>query len=173
MRRETQIDRQARINEQIRVSEVRVIDEKGRQLGVMPVVDALEKAKRRGLDLVEVAPQADPVVVKILDYGKYKYEQEKRRKRQRKKQSRLKEMRFTTKISDHDFNTKLRHIRRFLEDQHRVRITVIFRGREIVHMDRGQDLLNRIVEETQDIAKVIQSPQRRGRTLQMLLVSEN
>lgn len=137
------------------------------------MVDALEKAKRRGLDLVEVAPQADPVVVKILDYGKYKYEQEKRRKRQRKKQSRLKEMRFTTKISDHDFNTKLRHIRRFLEDQHRVRITVIFRGREIVHMDRGQDLLNRIVEETQDIAKVIQSPQRRGRTLQMLLVSEN
>lgn len=135
----------------------------------MPLEEALKLARERGLDLVEVAPQANPVVCKILDYGKYRYLREKREKK-RQKARKLKEMRFTTQIEEHDFETKLRHIRRFLEEDNKVKITVIFRGREIVHMDRGRELLERVIEGTSGLARVDQRPTARGRSLQMLLV---
>jgi len=148
---------------------VRVIDEKGQQLGVMPLTQALEEAKKRGLDLVEVAPQASPVVCKILDFGKYKYRQEKRERKKQKVQK-LKEMRFTSQIEEHDFETKVRHIKRFLENDDKVKVTVIFRGREIVHMDRGRELLERLIKATEGLAKVDYGPLVRGRSLQMLLI---
>ncbi len=161
--------RQIRVNEAIRAKVVRVIDENGKQLGIMPLEQALEEARKRGLDLVEVGPQADPVVCKILDYGKYKYQQEKREKRKQKVQK-LKEMRFTSQIEEHDFETKVRRIRGFLEHGDKVKVTVIFRGREIVHMDRGRELLERLVQAVEGLGKVDQGPKVQGRTLQMLLV---
>jgi translation initiation factor IF-3 len=135
----------------------------------MPLAQALEEARKRGLDLVEVAPQADPVVCKILDFGKYKYRQEKRERKKHKTQ-RLKEMRFTSQIEEHDFETKARHIRRFLEHDDKVKVTVIFRGREIVHMDRGRELLERLIKATEGVGKVDQGPTVRGRSLQMVIV---
>lgn len=158
-----------RKNEAIRAEVVRVVDEQGKQLGVMPLAQALEEARKRGLDLVEVAPQADPVVCKILDFGKYKYRQEKRERKKHKTQ-RLKEMRFTSQIEEHDFETKARHIRRFLEHDDKVKVTVIFRGREIVHMDRGRELLERLIKATEGVGKVDQGPTVRGRSLQMVIV---
>lgn len=146
------------------------MDQNGQQIGIMPRDEAIQEAKGRGLDLVEVAPQAEPVVCKILDYGKYKYQQEKRERKQRQKGQQLKEMRFTSQIEEHDFETKVRHIRRFLGDDDKVRVTVIFRGREIVHIDRGRELLNRLIEETRGVGKVDQGPTQRGKSLQMMLV---
>jgi translation initiation factor IF-3 len=151
------------------VDVVRVVDEKGEQMGVMPLAQAIQEAKKRGLDLVEVAPQANPVVCKFLDFGKYKYRQEKRERKKQKAQK-LKEMRFTSQIEDHDFETKVRHIRRFLEHDDKVKVTVIFRGREIVHMDRGRELLGRLIKKTEGVGKVDQLPKIQGRSLQMVLV---
>ncbi|OGF55155.1 MAG: translation initiation factor IF-3 [Candidatus Fraserbacteria bacterium RBG_16_55_9] len=135
----------------------------------MPLAEAIQEAQKRGKDLVEVAPQASPVVCKFLDFGKYKYRQEKREKKKQKVQK-LKEMRFTSQIEEHDFETKVRHIRRFLEHDDKVKVTVIFRGREIVHMDRGRELLARLVKQTEGIGKVDQSPKVLGRSLQMVIV---
>lgn len=157
-----------RVNEQIRVPEVRVIDDQGEQLGVMSSQDALNLAKSKGLDLVEVAPAAKPPVCKVLDFNKYKYQQKKREKKQ--KRSELKELRFTTQIQDHDLNTKVRRMRKFLEQGDKVRVTVIFRGREIVHRDRGEELVKRIVESIGDIAKIDENAKSRGRALQVILV---
>lgn len=148
-----------------------MIDESGRKLGVMPTSQAIAEARRRGLDLIEVAPHNNPVVCKILDYGKFIYRKEKReRKLWRQKIHRIKEMRFTTQIEEHDFATKMGHIRRFLEHDSKVKVTVIFRGREIVHMNRGRELLNRIVKEIQGVGKVDQPAKERGKSLQMVLV---
>ncbi|MFN4218841.1 MAG: translation initiation factor IF-3 [Candidatus Bipolaricaulia bacterium] len=158
-----------RKNEEIRAREVRVVDENGKQLGVMPLAQAIQEARKRNLDLVEVAPQANPVVCKFVNFGKYRYRQEKREKK-RPKGGKLKEIRMTTQIEKHDFETKLRHIRKFLTDEDKVRVTVIFRGREIVHINRGRELLDRIAKETADIGRVEQYPKERGRSLQMLLV---
>ncbi len=153
------------------MKEVLVIDENGQKLGVMPTSQAIAEARRRGLDLVEVAPHNNPVVCKILDYGKFLYRREKReRKLWRQKIHRIKEMRFTTQIEEHDLATKLRHIKRFLEHDSKVKVTVIFRGREIVHMDRGRELLNRIVKEIHGVGKVDQPAKERGKSLQMVLV---
>lgn len=163
------VNRRIRVNEAIRAETVRVIDPEGKQLGVMPLKQALEEARSRGLDLVEVAPQANPPVCRILDYGKYKYQLEKREKKKHKVQK-LKEMRFTSQIEEHDFMTKVRHIQRFLQHGDKVKVTVIFRGREIVHTDRGRELLDRLVEATRGYGKVDQPPTMRGRSLQMLLV---
>ena len=162
-------NRRIRVNEAIRAESVRVIDPDGKQLGVMPLKQALQEARNRGLDLVEVAPQASPPVCRILDYGKYKYQLEKREKKKHKVQK-LKEMRFTSQIEEHDFMTKVRHIQRFLQHGDKVKVTVIFRGREIVHTNRGRELLDRLVEATQGYGKVDQPPTMRGRSLQMLLV---
>ncbi|HHE48256.1 MAG TPA: translation initiation factor IF-3 [Candidatus Acetothermia bacterium] len=162
------IKRQFRVNEQIRAREVLLIDSDGRNLGVTPLDRALELARERGLDLVEVAPETSPVVCKIVDYGKYRYQLEKREKKQ-KKPSRLKEVKFTIQTGEHDFQTKLSRIRGFLKDGDKVRVTIFFKGRQIIHIGKGQDLLARVAEATQDIAKVDQDPVSKGRTLQMLL----
>lgn len=146
-----------------------MIDENGKQLGVMPLAQALAEARKRGLDLVEVAPHMDPVVCKILDYSKYKYRQEKREKKRQKAQ-RVKEMRFTSQIEEHDFATKVRHIKRFLAEDSKVKVTVIFRGREIVHLERGEELLERLIREIDGVGKVGQAPKLQGRMLQMVLV---
>ncbi len=160
-----------RRNEQIRARELRVIGPEGEQLGILQRNDALAQAKELGLDLVEVAAQADPPVCRIMDYGKFKYEQQQKKKEAKKRQTvvQIKEIKVRPKTDDHDYDTKVRHIRRFLEDGDRCKVTVFFRGREIVHKDRGQTILERIVQDTKDIAKVDQEPRAEGRTLQMLL----
>lgn len=135
----------------------------------MSLSAAIEEAKKRGLDLVEVAPQAKPVVTKFLDFGKYKYRQEKLEKKRHKVQK-LKEMRFTSRIDDHDFMTKANRIKKFLQHEDKVRVTVIFRGREIVHMDRGRALLKRLAEVLSEVGKVDSGPIQRGRSLQMLFI---
>lgn len=134
----------------------------------MELEDALKEAEDRGLDLVEVAPKADPVVAKILDYGKYKYQQEKKKQKQ-EKTKKLKTIKFTIKIEEHDFNTKVNHIKRFLEDGHKVRVTVFFRGREKAHKDKGYDLMDRVKEKVDEVGDVDQPPKFKGQVLQMLL----
>ncbi len=138
----------------------------------MPTAEALRVAREKGLDLVEVADKADPPVCRIMDFGKYKYQQQKRQQEAKKKQTviQIKEVKFRPKTDDHDFQTKLRHIRRFLEEGDRCKVTVFFRGREIVHKDRGLLVLERVIQETLDIAKVDQPPQPEGRTVNMMLV---
>jgi len=160
-----------RRNEQIRAREVRVIGADGEQLGILSRNDALTQAKELGLDLVEVAATADPPVCRIMDYGKFKYETQQKKKEAKKRQTvvQIKEIKVRPKTDDHDYETKVRHILRFLEDGDRVKVTVFFRGREIVHKDRGQAILDRIVVDTKDAAKVEQEARAEGRTLQMLL----
>lgn len=133
---------------------------------------AIDIAKEKGLDLVEVADKAHPPVCKIMDYGKFKFEQKKKKQEAKKKQTvvSIKEIKVRPKTDEHDFQTKLKHIRRFLEDGDRCKVTVFFRGREIVHKDRGLVMLERVVEDTKDIAKVEQTPQHEGRTMFMMLV---
>lgn len=161
-----------RRNEMIRAREVRVIGAEGEQLGILPRNDAIAAAKEAGLDLVEVAAQAEPPVCRIMDYGKFRYEQQKKKQDARKRQTvvQIKEIKVRPKTDDHDYETKVRHIRRFIEEGDRCKVTVFFRGREIVHKDRGASILERVVQDTQDIAKVEQEPRAEGRTLQMLLV---
>ena len=148
-----------------------VIDANGDQAGVMPTQDALRMAEEQGLDLVEVAPNARPPVCKIMDFGRYKYQQQKKLQEARKKQSvvQIKEIKVRPKTDDHDFNTKLKHVTRFLENGDRVKVTVFFRGREIVHKDRGLMILQRMVEAVGDLAKVEQQPRSEGRTMSLLL----
>lgn len=160
-----------RRNEQIRAREVRVIGADGEQLGVLPRLEAIGIAREHGYDLVEVAATADPPVCRIMDYGKYKYEQQKKKQDAKKRQTvvQIKEIKFRPKTDEHDFVTKLKHIRRFLEDGDRVKVTIFFRGREIVHKERGLSVIERVIEETKDIARVDQEVKPEGRTLQMLL----
>jgi len=151
------------------VPEIRVIGAEGENLGVLPTAEALAKAKELGLDLVEVAPQANPPVCKIIDYGKFHYQQEKRDRKQ-KHRSKLKEVKFTIKIGEHDFQTKLNRAKTFLQRGDVVRVSIFFRGREIVHRSRGLDLLKRVETEVADIARVEGKPTSKGKILQMLLV---
>ena len=161
-----------RRNEQIRARDVRVIGAEGEQIGILPRMEAIALAKEAGMDLVEVAATADPPVCRIMDFGKFKYEQQQKKKEAKKNQSvvQIKEIKVRPKTDDHDYETKLRHIRRFLTDGDRCKVTVFFRGREIVHKDRGQAILERVIEDTKDIRKVEQEPSAEGRTLQMLLM---
>ncbi|SHN55168.1 bacterial translation initiation factor 3 (bIF-3) [Desulfovibrio litoralis DSM 11393] len=133
--------------------------------------DALNMAKEAGVDLVEVSSNAEPPVCKIMDYGKYRYEIQKKKQEAKKKQVivQIKEIKFRPKTDEHDYQTKLNHIRRFIEDGDRCKVTVFFRGREIVHKDRGQAMLERVIEETKDIAKVDQEARVEGRVLHMML----
>ena len=160
-----------RRNEQIRARDVRVIGAAGEQLGVLSRTEAINIAREQGYDLVEVAATADPPVCRIMDYGKYKYEQQKKKQDAKKRQSivQIKEIMLRPKTDEHDFETKLKHIRRFLEDGDRVKVTIFFRGREIVHKDRGVAVIDRVIEETKDLGRVDQEPRPEGRTLQMLL----
>jgi len=150
---------------------VRVVDDEGTQLGIMATSEALAMAQNKGLDLVEVSPNADPPVCRIMDYGKFKYEQQKRQQEAKKKQTtiQIKEVKFRPKTDEHDYLTKLKHIRRFLEDGDRCKVAVFFRGREIVHKDRGLSMLDRVVTDVADIAKVESPPLAEGRTLVMML----
>ncbi|MFC2106069.1 translation initiation factor IF-3 [Candidatus Bipolaricaulota bacterium] len=158
-----------RVNERIRESEVRVIDDTGENLGVLKRDEAIAIAKGKGLDLVEVSPQAKPVVCKIVDYGKYHYQQEKR-ERKGKHRSKLKEVKFTIKIGEHDFQTKMNRVRQFLTKGDVVRVSIFFRGREIVHASRGRELLKRVQEQVSDIARAEGNPTARGKILQLLIV---
>ena len=161
-----------RRNDMIRAKEVRVIGAEGDQLGILPRNEAVAMAREAGMDLVEVAATTDPPVCRIMDYGKFKYEQQKKKAEAKKRQSvvQIKEIKVRPKTDDHDYDTKIRHIRRFLEDGDRCKVTVFFRGREIVHKDRGLAILDRMVLDLADVAKLEQEPRAEGRTLQMLLV---
>ena len=133
--------------------------------------EAISLAAEQGLDLVEVAPNAKPPVCRVMDFGKYKYQQQKKQQEARKKQTvvQLKEIKVRPKTDEHDFQTKVKHVRRFIESGDRCKVTVFFRGREIIHKDRGAAILNRVVEAVEDIAKVDQEPRSEGRTMSMLL----
>jgi translation initiation factor IF-3 len=157
----------------IRIPQVRVIDEEGQQLGVMPTPKALQLAQERGFDLVEVAPQSNPPVTKILDYGQYKYEQARREKEARKHQRSVefKEVRLRVKIGKGDFDTKVKRAIRFLGDGDRVKVTVQFRGREVSHAYIGRDLLTRFAEQVGDNGTVDRAPTLEGRSMSMVLTA--
>jgi translation initiation factor IF-3 len=165
------IDKNARINEAIRAKEVRVVDPDGKQLGIKPIDEALDLAEDMDLDLVEVAPQAQPPVCKIMDYGKYRYEQTVKMKEARKKQSvvQYKEMKMRPKIDRHDYEIKRKHIIRFLNSGYKVKVTIMFRGREMSHTELGRNLLDQLAEELQDLGVVESAPKLDGRNMQMVM----
>jgi translation initiation factor IF-3 len=161
----------SRINEDIRAPQVRLVDEKGGQLGVKPIKEALEYAHGKDLDLVEVAAQADPPVARVMDYGKYRYEQEQKAKLARKHQVSInvKEIKLRPKIGDHDYETKKGHVVRFLNQRAKVKVTIMFRGRETSHPERGRDLLMRLAEDVKEIGLVESPPLLDGRNMVMML----
>ncbi len=160
-----------RTNERIRVPEVRLIDERGEQVGVMRTSEALRYAQERDLDLVEVAPDARPPVCRVLDYSKYKYEQAQKQKQARKHQQQItiREIKFRPKIAENDYLTKKGHVERFLRHKDKVKITIMFRGREVTHPERGVMILDRLAEELSDIGVVEQRPLQDGRNMTMML----
>jgi translation initiation factor IF-3 len=159
------------LNQGIRAREVRVIDPDGNQLGILQIREALAAAMEFGLDLVEVSPTAKPPVCKIMDYGRFKYEQTKKQHEAKKKQAtfQLKEIKVRPKTGDHDLQTKLGHIRKFLERKDKVKVTVMFRGREIALSEKGRELLQQIATEVEPTAVVEQLPKFEGRTMIMIL----
>lgn len=159
------------VNEKIRAREVRLIDSTGDQLGVKSRNEALDIARTRELDLVMVAPKAKPPVCRIMDYGKFRYEQQKKEQAARRKQRviNVKEVRFTPAIGDHDFNTKLRQSRRFIKNGDKVKASVRFRGRAITHKDLGREVLERLAEELKDVAMIESRPKMEGRNMFMML----
>ena len=162
---------QTRINERIRVPEVRVIDDEGNQIGVMKTPDALSFAQERDLDLVEVAPEARPPVCRVLDYSKYKYEQAQKLKQARKHQQQItvREIKFRPKIAQHDYDTKKHHVERFLRHKDKVKVTIMFRGREVTHPERGTAILDRLAEELSELGVVEQRPMQEGRNMTMMM----
>ncbi len=162
---------QERINDAIRAAQVRLIDEDGSQIGVKRTDEAREYAYGKNLDLVEVAAQADPPVARVMDYGKYKYEQEQKAKVARKHQTSInvKEIKFRPKIGIHDYNTKKGHVERFLNQRAKVKVTIMFRGREQSHPERGRDLLMRLAEDVKEIGLVESPPLQDGRNMVMVL----
>ncbi|WP_075047823.1 translation initiation factor IF-3 [Bacillus andreraoultii] len=159
------------VNEGIRARELRVIDANGDQLGIKTKTEALEIAARRNLDLVLVAPNAKPPVARVMDYGKYRFEQQKREKEARKNQKviSVKEVRFSPTIDEHDFNTKLRNARKFLEKGDKVKASIRFKGRAITHKEIGQKVLDRLAKECADIAAVESKPKMDGRSMFLVL----
>jgi translation initiation factor IF-3 len=162
---------QARINDGIRVPRVRLIDEDGSQIGIKQTDEAREYAYAKNLDLVEVAAQADPPVARVMDYGKYRYEQEQKAKLARKHQLQIqvKEIKFRPKIGIHDYNTKKGHVERFLNQRAKVKVTIMFRGRETQHPERGRDLLMRLAGEVSEIGMIESPPLLDGRNMVMVL----
>ena len=162
------------INRQIRAKEVQLIGENGEKLGIMSLNEALEKAEDKNLDLVLVAPNANPVVCKIMNYGKYKFEQAKKEKEAKKKQRVLevKEIRVTPNIEEHDFGFKLKNAKKFLADGNKVRITVRFRGREINNSNAGEIVLNKFIENLEDVATVEKKPKLEGRNMFIILAKK-
>ena len=162
---------QARINDGIRSSQVRLVDEDGSQIGIKTTKDAIDYAFSKNLDLVEVASQADPPVARVMDYGKYRYEQEQKAKLARKHQIQIniKEIKLRPKIGIHDYNTKKGHVERFLNQRAKVKVTIMFRGRETTHPERGRDLLMRLAEDVSEIGQIESQPLLDGRNMVMVL----
>jgi translation initiation factor IF-3 len=160
-----------RVNEEIRVREVQLIDNTGANHGVVDIQAALEMAQAAGLDLVEIAPNSAPPVCKILDFGKYKYQAQKKAAEARKKQKvvEIKELKFRPMIDDHDYDVKMRSMRRFFEEGDKVKVTLRFRGREMAHQELGVKLLDRVKDDTSKLAKVEQEPKFEGRQMVMVL----
>ena len=160
-----------RVNDMITAQMVRLIDQDGEQVGVVHIREAQEMADTAGLDLVEISPNAEPPVCKILDYGKFKYENQKRKAEQRKKTKviEVKEIKLRPNIDDNDYHVKMRALKRFIEEGDKVKVTLRFRGRELAHQNLGMDVLNRVKEETVDLVKVEQLPKMEGRQMIMVL----
>ncbi len=148
-----------------------MIDENGQQVGIMPLAEALRLAENRNMDLVEVSPTARPPVCRIMDYGRYKYEQAKKAQEARKKQTtvHVKEIKMRPKTDEHDFDFKLRNVKRFLEEGSKAKITVVFRGRELAHPEFGRRMLDRVTAELKDLATIEQMPRMEGKTLSMIV----
>ena len=162
---------QARVNDRIRAKEVRLIGAKGEQVGIVPIVDALKAATEASLDLVEVAPQANPPVCRVMDYSKYLYAKEKqeRENRQHQRQTQLKELRFRPQIDDHDYQTKLKSLVKFLKKGNKVKVTLVFRGREMAHQEFGRRLLDRLQVDISEVALVERPPMQEGRFVFMTI----
>ena len=160
-----------RINEQIRISPVRLIDDEGGQVGIVSIEEARDLADDRGLDLVEVAPEARPPVVKLMDYGKFKYEAQRAAREAKKKQHhvQVKEVKFRPGIEEHDYNFKTRHARRFLEEGNKVKLTMMFRGRQVTHPELGREVLLRVTEDLKEVGMVESRPSFEGRVMSMVL----
>lgn len=165
------IAKEANINEAISARQVRVIDDESNQLGILSIEQALQVAEERGLDLVEVSPQADPPVCRIMDYGKYKYQQAKRASEAKKKQVKveIKEVKMRPKTDEHDFLFKVKHARRFLEEGNKVKLTIMFRGRENAHPEQGMMQLEKAVEALKDVGQVESQPNKMGRFMSMMI----
>lgn len=169
--RRNHIEKKLRTNKEIRAREVRLIDDEGKQAGIVDIRKALEIAVLKGLDLVEISPNSDPPVCKILDYGKFRYEMDKKLKENRKKQASIdiKEMQFRLSVDENDFQTKLNHVRRFLLNGHRTKVVIRFRGREMMHKDQGRALLERIANEVASLGMIEQQAKMDGRHMHMML----
>jgi translation initiation factor IF-3 len=165
------IARRINVNRRIRAKEVRLIDAQGNQVGIVPLREALETAESYGLDLVEVSPNVDPPVCRVMDYGRYKYQQNKKLQEAKKRQSgyQVKEIKIRPMTGEHDLHVKLRHIRRFLEHRDKVKVSLMFRGREMAYTELGAAVLQRIAELTSDVANVEQAMRREGRRMFMVL----
>ena len=163
------------VNRRIRAKEVRLISDSGEQVGILTLEKAIEMAEVRGLDLVEVAPTANPPVCKIMDYGKYKYQQHKRSQESKKHQKviHIKEIKLRPKTEEHDFQFKKEHVKKFLQEGNKVKITVVFRGREMTHFEIGEELLTRMAKEVAEEGAIEQSPKKEGRNMTLLLVAKN
>jgi len=148
---------------------VRLIDPDGKQLGIVPTSDALKQADEFGVDLVEVAPNANPPVCRLMDYGKYKYELKKQQSAKKQKVHPMKEIKFRPNIGDHDLNVKINHIKDFLSSGHKTRVRIFFRGREIVHSDIGHELAQKIIDEVKEVGAVDSAPKLEGKNLLMVL----
>ena len=172
MGKDTSHHRYYRINERIRAPRVRVVDPHGKQIGIMSRENALRLAYDLGLDLVEVAPQVSPPVCRIMDFGKFKYEQKKREKEAKKKQKsqEVKEIKFRVNIDEHDFQRKFENIKEFLSEGHKVKVIVFFRGREMQFMEKGKALLNRVKLGVEKLGTVERPPEKQGRIISMLIV---
>lgn len=167
----TEISKETRINDEIRAEELRVIDDQGTMVGIMSLSDALALAEEKGLDLVEISPNADPPVAKILDFGKYRYEVQKREKEAKKKQKtmQVKEIRLSTFIEEHDIQVKANTARKFLSEGDKVKVSLRFRGRERDYVDKGRDVMDAFAEAVSDVGAVDKKPAFEGRSLTMFL----
>ena len=163
------IERNQRVNEQIRISPVRVINAEGVMLGVMPTGKAMEAAREAGLDLVEVAPNERPPVCKIMDFGKYKYSQKKKASKQKQHQVQVKEIRVRPKTGDHDIEVKVKRAREFLEHKDKVLVNVLFRGRELAHIDEGRRVMDEVLQALDDVAKVEKNPSMEGKRMTAII----
>jgi len=167
--RDTSRENTPRVNRRIRIPQVRLISETGEQVGIVETREALEMAQAKDLDLVEVAPNARPPVCRIMDYGKFRYEQSKKTKKGKQAGSQLKEIRMRVRISDHDYQFKARHAETFLKQRHKVRVAVEFRGRENAHREQGLVLLERVVEDLKEVGSPESPPRHEGRAMAVIM----